>query len=71
MSVAARVSMAVRMREVLARPRFGVCVPLGLSLHCLHCFLVYTIEFISIYFLFNFKLLQLITFLNKLISARV
>ena len=36
LSVAARVSMAVRMREVLARPWFGVCVPLALSLHCFH-----------------------------------
>ena len=28
---------AVRMREVLARPWVGVCVPLALSLHCFQC----------------------------------
>ena len=44
--------MAVRMREVLASPWFGVCVPLALSLHYYHSnFFAYAIEFISIYFL--------------------
>ena len=43
--------MAVRMREVLASPWFGVCVPLALSLHYYHSnFFAYAIEFISIYF---------------------
>ena len=29
-------NMAVRMREVLARPWLGVCVPLALSFHYFH-----------------------------------
>ena len=37
--------MAVRMREVLARPWVGVRVPLAVSLHCLHCFQCNRIKF--------------------------
>ena len=37
--------MAVRMREILARPWVGVCVPLALSLHCLHYFQCNRIKF--------------------------